>query len=63
MKGVRSGQGVYELTRAPDGRATWLYGPEIVRGTCYIVWRHIGTQVAAKLNGTLGRPRYAARDA
>ncbi|MFD3484908.1 hypothetical protein [Streptomyces sp. NPDC058665] len=43
VKGVRRAPGVYELTWDGNGRATWSYGPEIVRGTQHIVWRRIGT--------------------
>ncbi|MBT2423455.1 hypothetical protein J7F01_41170 [Streptomyces sp. ISL-22] len=43
IKGVRVAPGVYELTWAPDGRATWAYSPEQIAGTLYIVWHRIGT--------------------
>ncbi|MEU0110615.1 hypothetical protein ABZ313_35365 [Streptomyces sp. NPDC006251] len=43
VKGVRAAPGVYELTWAPDGRATWEYGSEQIRGARHIVWRRIGT--------------------
>lgn len=43
IKGVRRAPGVYELTWAGDGRATWQYGPQLVRGAPHIVWRRIGT--------------------
>jgi hypothetical protein len=43
VKGVRGAPGVYEMTWAPDGRATWHYGPELVTGTPHVVWRRIGT--------------------
>ncbi|MFF5131088.1 hypothetical protein ACFY41_29710 [Streptomyces syringium] len=43
IKGLRSTPGVYELTWAPDGRATWEYGDEKVRGTRHIIWRRVGT--------------------
>ncbi|MEW2122025.1 hypothetical protein AB0945_44380 [Streptomyces sp. NPDC005474] len=32
IKSVRCAPGVYELTWAPDGRATWSYGGEKVAG-------------------------------
>ncbi|MFJ4767502.1 hypothetical protein ACIP88_00070 [Streptomyces uncialis] len=35
--------GVYELTWAPDGRATWEYGTSVRPGQPHIVWRRIGT--------------------
>lgn len=35
--------GVWEMTWAPDGRATFHYGPEIRAGDPHLVWRRIGT--------------------
>jgi hypothetical protein len=43
VKGVQGAPGVYEMTWAPDGRATWQYGPERRPGTPRIIWRRIGT--------------------
>ncbi|MEV2255856.1 hypothetical protein AB0I94_35765 [Streptomyces sp. NPDC050147] len=43
IKGVRRAPGVYELTWAPDGRATWSYGGEKVAGLPHVVWHRIGT--------------------
>ncbi|WP_030303119.1 hypothetical protein [Streptomyces katrae] len=43
VKGVRIAPGVYELIRAPDGRATWSYGRELRGGERHIVWCGIGT--------------------
>lgn len=43
VKGVVAARGVFEMTWAPNGRATFQYGDEIVRGDPYIVWRRIGT--------------------
>jgi hypothetical protein len=34
---------LWELTWAPDGRATWQYGPEAIPGQPHIIWRRIGT--------------------
>lgn len=42
IKGVRCAPGVYELTWAPDGRATWSYGRAVVAGVQHIIWRRIG---------------------
>lgn len=33
----------WEMTFAPNGRATWQYGREIRPGHSHIVWRRIGT--------------------
>src|SRR5215213_4084368 len=43
VKAVRSAAGVYELTWAPDGRATFEYGPEKRPGHRHVIWRRIGT--------------------
>jgi hypothetical protein len=34
---------VYEMTWAPDGRATWEYGSEVREDEAHITWRRIGT--------------------
>jgi len=43
VKGVRGTPGVYELTWAPDGRATFSYGRSVVGDEPHIIWRRIGT--------------------
>lgn len=43
VKRVRLTRDVFELTFAPDGRATWQYGSERRAGEPHIVWRRIGT--------------------
>ncbi|MGH3065227.1 MAG: hypothetical protein ACRDOF_02905 [Gaiellaceae bacterium] len=43
VKGVQSAPGTYEMTWAPDGRATFSYGHSIVEGEPHIIWRRIGT--------------------
>jgi len=43
VKRVQSTTGVFEMTWAPDGRATWQYGPEVVAGQPHVIWRRIGT--------------------
>ena len=43
VKGVRAESGVFEMTWAPDGRATFSYGRSIVEGEPHIIWRRIGT--------------------
>lgn len=34
---------IWEMTWAPDGRATFQYGDEIQSGEQHIIWRRIGT--------------------
>lgn len=43
IKGVQAAPGVYEMTWAPDGRATWQYGEAKIPGTPHVIWRRIGT--------------------
>lgn len=43
VKGVQSHRGVFEMTYAPDGRATFAYGREQRSGETHIVWRRVGT--------------------
>lgn len=43
IKGVQGQRGVWEMTFAPNGRATFEYGPERSDGDPHIVWRRVGT--------------------
>lgn len=44
VKGVQDARrGVFEMTWAPDGRATFEYGPEQRPGEVHMIWRRIGT--------------------
>jgi hypothetical protein len=43
VKGVQGAPGVFEMTWAPDGRATWEYGDERVPGRPHVIWRRVGT--------------------
>ena|SRR5438034_6730590 len=43
VKRVQGHAGVWEMTWAPDGRATFQYGEEVVPGQPHIIWRRIGT--------------------
>lgn len=42
IKRVQGHPGVFEMTWAADGRATFHYGPEQRPGETHIVWRRIG---------------------
>ena len=42
VKGVQAAPGVFEMSWADDGRATWQYGPEVMKGQPHIIWRRIG---------------------
>jgi len=45
VKGVQGAPGVFEMTWANDGRATFEYGPPLVEGQSHIIWRRVGTHV------------------
>jgi hypothetical protein len=40
---VQGTTGVWEITFAPDGRATFEYGEEIAAGEPHVIWRRVGT--------------------
>jgi hypothetical protein len=49
VKRVRGTAGVFELTWAPDGRATFEYGPEVREGEPHVIWRRIsGHEIFAR---------------
>ncbi len=43
VKRVQATRDVWEMTWAPDGRATWQYGEEVRPGQPHVIWRRIGT--------------------
>jgi hypothetical protein len=43
VKGVQGAPGIFEMTWAPDGRATFHYGDPIREGEIHVVWRRVGT--------------------
>jgi hypothetical protein len=43
VKGVKGAAGVFEMTWAPDGRATFQYGEPRVAGEPHVIWRRVGT--------------------
>ena len=42
VKGVQGAPGVFEMRWAADGRATFSWGEEVVRGQRHIIWRRCG---------------------
>jgi hypothetical protein len=40
---VQGAAGVWEITFAPDGRATFEYGSEVNAGEPHVIWRRVGT--------------------
>jgi len=49
VKAVRGHPGVFEMTWAPDGRATWQYGTEVKPGEPHVNWRRVGTHDILRL--------------
>lgn len=43
VKRVQGTSEVFEMTWAPDGRATWQYGKPIRAKESHIIWRRVGT--------------------
>lgn len=43
VKGVQATSGVFEMTWALDGRATWQYGTPVRQGRRHVIWRRVGT--------------------
>lgn len=41
VKRVQGRPGVWEMSWAPDGRATFQYGEEIHPGEAHVVWRRL----------------------
>ena len=50
VKGVKGAPGVFEMTWASDGRATFSWDEEIVSGQRHVIWRRCGD------HGILKRP-------
>lgn len=43
VKGIQGASGLFEMTWAPDGRATFEYGDGVRPGQPHVVWRRVGT--------------------
>ena len=43
VKGIQGASGIFEMTWADDGRATFEYGDEVIEGEPHVVWRRVGT--------------------
>ena len=48
VKGVQGAWGIFEMTWAGDGRATFEYGDEVNVGSPHVVWRRVGTHTILK---------------
>ena len=47
VKGVKGASGVFEMTWAADGRATFEYGKSVAAGEAHMIWRRVGTSAPA----------------
>ncbi len=43
VKGIKGAAGIFEMTWADEGRATFEYGDPVREGDAHVVWRRIGT--------------------
>ena len=43
VKGIQGAAGIFEMSWAPDGRATFEYGPQKRAGEPHVIWRRVGT--------------------
>jgi hypothetical protein len=42
VKRVQGATGIWEITFAPDGRATFEYSNEVIVGEAHVIWRRVG---------------------
>lgn len=43
VKGIQAAAGIFEMTWARDGRATFEYGDQQRPGESHVIWRRVGT--------------------
>jgi hypothetical protein len=43
VKGIRGATGIFEMTWADDGRATFKYGDQNLHDEPHVIWRRVGT--------------------
>jgi hypothetical protein len=43
VKGVQGARGIFEMTWADDGRLTFQFGDEVIKGEPHVIWRRVGT--------------------
>jgi hypothetical protein len=48
VKGIRGAPGIFEMTWADDGRATFQYGQPVVADETHIIWRRVGTHAVLR---------------
>jgi hypothetical protein len=45
VKGIQGAPGIFEMTWADDGRATFEYGAPVRAGHVHVVWRRVGSHI------------------
>lgn len=45
VKGIQGATGIFEMTWAPNGRATFEYGNSVTEGQPHVIWRRVGQSV------------------
>lgn len=58
IKGVKGHPGIYEMTWADDGRATFSYGLSPHRGDTHIIWRRIGAHESSRTHDSFCLPSH-----
>jgi hypothetical protein len=48
VKGIKGASGIFEMTWADDGRASFEYGVEVAKNEAHVIWRRIGTHSVFK---------------
>lgn len=48
VKGIQGASGIFEMTWADDGRATFEYATEVAAGQPHVVWRRVGAHTIFK---------------
>ncbi|HEY3842086.1 MAG TPA: hypothetical protein VGL48_02440 [Acidimicrobiales bacterium] len=48
VKGVQGASGVFEMTWAADGRATFEFGEAVVTGQPHVIWRRVGSHAVLR---------------
>ena len=43
VKGVKGAPGIFEMTWADDGHATFEYGDAVIEGQPHVIWRRVAT--------------------
>lgn len=47
VKGIQGASGIFEMTWAADGRATFEYGHPVTEDEPHVIWRRIGTHASS----------------